>query len=261
MGIVNITSDSFSDGGLYQNLQQVQKLITPWIEKKIHWIDIGGESTRPRSTPISSDTEWQRIHPILEGIEKLELHNTLISIDSYHLSTQLNALNYDKVKLINHVKGLPSIQHLSALKHHPSFNHPHNPCRLLITHFHGDNFHSMQDHPLEKSQVISDLKIFFDKSTKTLKNLCFDLKYCYLDPGIGFGKSFAANFEILNNIDVFSNHYNIAIGLSRKSFLSSVKKDLISKYNKDQLSKFFELQMINQGVKLIRTHKPILLLD
>ena len=257
MGILNLTPDSFSDGSKFAKFDDIYNHIMPWIEKGIDYIDIGAESTRPGGDPVSADIEFSRLYPTLEQLSKIDLDKTKISIDSRHLSTQVRCLDYDFVKMINYVLGLMPDHELKSLKNHKNFK----SIELLFSHFHGKSFKTMQKDPLPKQKIKNVLTDYFKHCDEKLSY--FDIKKAkiFLDPGIGFGKSFLANIEIFNIISDFTSEYNICIGLSRKSFLNEFSKysktEVFDLNTKDLMSKIIEYMMMIKGVKLIRTHHPL----
>lgn len=259
MGIVNLTPDSFSDGGQLSSPDQVWKHIQPWIDAGIHWIDLGAESTRPGAHPVTQAQEWQRLEPLLEFLHHKNIQ-TAISIDSRHPSTQLQALDIHAVQMINCVDGSQSMNqnHLRALRaKRPSLHY-------MAMHMHGEPT-TMQHHPLNAITSISVVTKFFKQATQSLKESGFDHQHIWLDPGIGFGKTRQACWQLIKMADQFRHHYPLCYGISRKSFLVHQRQNWTTQ-ELDELSFAVTKQLTStdsssQNPLIIRTHHPLMILD
>ncbi len=238
IGILNVTPDSFSDGGLNFKPDDAIKHLQKLINDGADGIDIGAESTRPYSMPVSDDEQIKRLNPVLEFIQNEKI-NLPISIDTR--SSIVASYVIDKgIKIINDVSGL---EYDSNMYNVISGNN----TKIIIQHSLG-NPENMQDNPTYNNVVeeiyLSLLKKIELANSKGITDII-------IDPGIGFGKTKEDNFEILNRIEEFySLGYPIMIGLSRKSFLGIKEND---NNIKDALSAAVSYPLLNK-VDYLRVH-------
>ena len=241
LGILNITPDSFSDGGLYLNPKKAFDKAIKLLNDGCDIIDIGGESSRPGSTPISSQEEIDRIIPVIEKI-KNEV-KCLISVDTYKADVASAAIKYG-ANIINDITGLshdPDMIELVVKNNTP----------VVLMHMQG-NPKYMQTNPFYHN-VIDDISTFFSKQIRKLDKKGFPLDKIILDPGIGFGKTLQHNLKILKNIDIICNlGCHTLIGTSRKSFIGDILNCPPEKRLEGTISS--NLFAILQGVKIIRVH-------
>ncbi|MFN7038748.1 MAG: dihydropteroate synthase [Alphaproteobacteria bacterium] len=212
VGILNITPDSFSDGGKYLNLHdavsQAEQLITDGADI----IDIGAESTRPNAIAISSKEEWNRLSNILPIIINLaKSHNIMTSIDTYHIESAQKAIDLG-IDIVNDVSGANSLemQKLVSLSNK----------KIIIMHNLGipANPKFTVDPQID---IIKYIKDYAEKKILQLMALGVERKNIIFDPGIGFGKNTAQSFELIKNISQFhSLNVEILVGHSRKSFFN-----------------------------------------
>ena len=240
-GILNITPDSFSDGGLYLNPKKAFNKAIKLLNDGCDIIDIGGESSRPGSTPISSQEEIDRIIPVVEKI-KNEVE-CLISVDTYKADVASEAIKY----------GANIVNDISGLSHDPDMIDlvVKNNIPVILMHMQGDP-KSMQKNP-SYHNVIDEISTFFKKQIEKLNIKGFPLDKIILDPGIGFGKTLQHNLKILKNIDIICNlgHHTL-IGTSRKSFIGDILNCPPEKRLEGTISS--NLYAIIKGVKIIRVH-------
>ncbi len=241
LGILNITPDSFSDGGLYLNSKKAFDKAIKLLNDGCDIIDIGGESSRPGSTPISSQEEIDRIIPVIEKI-KNEV-KCLISVDTYKADVAYEAIKYG-ANIINDITGLshdPDMIELVVKNNTP----------VVLMHMQG-NPKQMQKNPFYHN-VIDEISRFFSKQIRKLDKKGFPLDKIILDPGIGFGKTLQHNLKILKNIDIICNlGCHTLIGTSRKSFIGDILNCPPEKRLEGTISS--NLFAITQGVKIIRVH-------
>ena len=240
MGILNITPDSFSDGGKFYKKDLAEKQLRYLFRCGADLVDIGGESTRPGSKAISPDKEWGRIKNVLSKIRKRQV----ISLDTRKSEIMEKGINLG-VKLINDVSGLNYDKNSIGIikKYKASF---------VLQHSLG-NPDVMQNKPNYKN-VLLDIYDFFEKKIKDLRKAGIKHNNIILDPGIGFGKNLKHNMTILKNISIYhSLGFPILLGISRKKFI----KDL-SGSNDSSLrtggtigSSIFAMM---QGVQILRVH-------
>ena len=240
MGILNITPDSFSDGGKYNHGNLATKQLNYLFKKGAHVVDIGGESTRPGSKSISSKIEWNRIKNILKKIDKKKM----ISLDTRKSDIMEKGIKLG-VKLINDVSGLSydknSIYILKKYK-----------TPFVLQHSLG-NPDVMQNNPKYKN-VLLDIYDFFEKKIKFLRKNGINHNNIILDPGIGFGKNLKHNMKIIKNISIYhSLGLPILLGISRKKFIKelSLSNDSSSRIGGTISSSIFAIM---QGIQVLRVH-------
>ena len=242
MGILNITPDSFSDGGVYHSkpTKAIQTAIK-MVKMGADIIDIGAESTRPGARLIKPEIEIKRLRPILKGLKR---KNIRISVDTRNSLTMKFALD-EGVQIINDV---------SALNHDSnSINVIRSSrCFIILMHMQG-NPKNMQKNPRYKFAPRDVYNYLKKQITKCEKNK-INKNRIIIDPGIGFGKTSKHNIQILQNLKIFHKlGCNILIGLSRKRFISdlSKKEEPIGRISGTIAANQFAL---DQGVDIIRVH-------
>ena len=242
MGILNITPDSFSDGGVYYSkpTKAIQTAIK-MVKMGADIIDIGAESTRPGARLIKPEIEIKRLRPILKGLKR---KNIRISVDTRNSLTMKFALD-EGVQIINDV---------SALNHDSnSINVIRSSrCFIVLMHMQG-NPKNMQKNPRYKFAPRDVYNYLKKQITKCEKNK-INKNRIIIDPGIGFGKTSKHNIQILQNLKIFHKlGCNILIGLSRKRFISdlSKKEEPIGRISGTIAANQFAL---DQGVDIIRVH-------
>jgi len=240
MGVLNITPDSFSDGGKYNKNTTAKKHLDHLFESGAHIVDIGGESTRPGSKPVSSKVEWNRIKNILKKIDKKKL----ISLDTRKSDIMEKGIK-SGVSLINDVSGLNydnnSVDILKKYK-----------TPFVLQHSLG-NPDVMQKNPTYKN-VLLDIYDFFEEKIKFLRKNGITHNNIFLDPGIGFGKNLKHNMTIIKNISIYhSLGLPILLGISRKKFIKhlSGKNDSSSRIGGTVSTSIFAM---TQGVQVLRIH-------
>tara|TARA_S200000501_G_scaffold202982_1_gene190963 strand:- start:3370 stop:4206 length:837 start_codon:yes stop_codon:yes gene_type:complete len=209
MGIVNVTPDSFSDGGKFFSPQDAISHASKLIDQGADIIDIGGESTRPGAEQISESEELNRVIPVIEKIRD-ENPKKLISIDTTKASVAKHAVEVG-ADIINDVSGLSFDNNMKNTV--ASLNIP-----VIIMHMKG-NPRNMQLNPKYKD-IIYEILDFFKKKIKIAIQSGINHKMIILDPGIGFGKTVQHNFELLSRLNELNVlELPIMIGPSRKSFI------------------------------------------
>ncbi len=207
MGILNVTPDSFYRGS--RVLGRVEEVARKMMDEGADILDIGGESTRPGAEPVDPDEELRRVIPAIKTIRKFS--NVLISIDTYKAEVAEEAIKAG-ADLINDISGFgfdPKILDVAS-----KYSSPY-----ILMHIKGTP-RDMQKNPYY-NDVISELLSYFENKIEILLNK--GIEQIIVDPGIGFGKRFEDNIEILRNIDRFKKFgYPILVGHSRKSFIGSI---------------------------------------
>tara|TARA_B100000989_G_scaffold271160_1_gene227755 strand:+ start:540 stop:1586 length:1047 start_codon:yes stop_codon:yes gene_type:complete len=241
VGILNLTPDSFSDGGKYNNTKSALNRINLLLKAGCKIIDIGGESTRPGSKGIDKNIEWKRIKSLLKKVKKYKF---LLSLDSRKTFVMRKALKY-KLNIVNDVSSFSyDDQTINFLK---STNLP-----LIINHSKGDP-ETMQKKPLYKN-VLLEIYDFFVKKIILLRNSGIKHNNIILDPGIGFGKNLKHNITIMNNISIFhSLGFPVMLGSSRKRFIKYISSKNDSK-NRLGGTLASSIHAVMNGVQLMRVH-------
>ena len=209
MGILNVTPDSFSDGGRYNNLDSAMKQAEKLISEGADIIDIGGESTRPGHTQITSEEEISRVVPIIEKISKNL--DTIISIDTYKYDVAEEAIKAG-ANIINDIWGLQYDKgEMAELV--KKYNLP-----LIAMHNQNDEMYN--------KDIMLVLREFFEKTYKIADKYGIDRDKIILDPGLGFGKNVEQNIEVLSRLNELKDMGSILLGASKKRFIGKLLNDL-----------------------------------
>ena len=240
MGILNLTPDSFSDGGKFNETKKAKNQMAKLFEAGASIVDIGGESTRPGAKTISESQEWKRIKGTLRAIKK----DKLISIDTRKSTIMKKSLSLG-VKIVNDVSGLNyDKETINILK---KYDVP-----FVLQHSLGTP-ENMQLKPKYKN-VILDIYDFFEKKIDYLKKIGIKTDKIILDPGIGFGKNLKHNIKIMKNISIFhSLGLPILMGISRKRFIRDISKEYDSSNRLGGTVSSSIFAML-QGVQILRVH-------
>lgn len=211
MGILNITHDSFSDGGRYVSLSSALKYAEEMIECGVDIIDIGAESSRPGADPVPLQEELDRLLPVVEALKDC---GKPLSIDTYKPETMLATLNAG-ADMINDIYGFQSDQSKQVVKDFAT-------CGLCIMHMQGIP-KVMQNQP-QYNDVVSDVYHFLKQQSDTLMALGIEKERITIDPGFGFGKTKENNLTLLKNLSVLKEKLGIPIlaGLSRKTVIGQI---------------------------------------
>lgn len=239
-GIVNVTPDSFSDGGNFIKADDAVHQALKLIDDGADIIDVGGESTRPGAEPVSVFEELKRVIPVIEKI-KSEKPDTIISIDTTKSEVAKEALNTG-ASIVNDISGLtldPKIAEVAADK----------KATVILMHMQGKP-DTMQNNP-EYDCVVSDVFDFLSKQTDFAQKE--GIKNIIIDPGFGFGKTLEHNFELLNRLNDFKClGFPVMAGISRKSMLG--KSLNLQVDERDNATIIAETIAVNKGASFIRTH-------
>lgn len=207
MGILNVTPDSFSDGGEFIDIEKAVLHAKEMIKEGADIIDIGGESSRPGSDPVSEEEELNRVKPIIERLVK-EV-DVPISIDTYKPMVAEECLKAGAT-IINDITGVDERMRKVAAKY---------GAAVIIMHMSGAP-KTMQEN-IHYEDVISDIKLFLKERAEKAKEA--GITSIMIDPGIGFGKTTEQNLEIIRRLNEFEElGYPILMGISRKSFIGKV---------------------------------------
>ena len=241
MGVLNLTPDSFSDGGKYLKKKMGEQQAKKLIKDGCGILDIGGEATNPGSEDVNEDKEWKRIYPTLTRLKSLK---NFISLDTRKSLIMKKGIK-NKINLINDVSGLeydPST--IQVLR---DTNIP-----FVLHHMQGEP-KTMQKNP-RYNNILLDIYDFFENKIKYLRSKGIKHNNIILDPGIGFGKNLKHNITLLRNISIFhSLGFPVMLGTSRKRFIKSLSGVNDSK---ERLGGTISscLLAIMEGVQILRVH-------
>jgi dihydropteroate synthase len=209
MGVVNVTPDSFSDGGRYLDAEAAVAHALALAEEGADLLDVGGESTRPGAEPVGSEEELRRVVPVIERVAARGLE-ARISIDTSKASVAAAALDAG-ASLVNDVTAFRGDPGLAALVAERSV-----PCCLM--HMLGEP-RTMQDDP-RYDDVVDEVRAFLEERLAFAMGQGIAEEHVWLDPGIGFGKTVAHNLKLLRRLDeIAAIGRPVVVGVSRKSFL------------------------------------------
>jgi dihydropteroate synthase len=240
VGILNITPDSFSDGGKYYSKNEAVNHALRMLEEGADIIDIGGESTRPGSESISDEDELKRTIPVIKELISLR-NNIIISIDTTKSKVAEQALDCG-ASIINDISGLTFDAKMISVAQ--KFK-----AAIVIMHIKG-NPKTMQENP-HYADVVKEVYTFLKEQSKYAAEN--GISKIIIDPGIGFGKRIEDNFALINKLNEFESiGYPIMIGLSRKSFIGKTLN--MDVFDRDIPTVIMEAISVLKSARLIRTH-------
>jgi len=240
MGILNVTPDSFSDGGIYNRRNSAVKFALEMFDDGADIIDIGGESSRPGSDQVGENEEIERVLPVVKEILS-KRPEAVLSVDTTKSEVAFEALS----------AGAAMINDISALRFDPEmvnvikdFN-----SAVALMHMKG-NPKNMQENPYYENVIEEVYEFLAERSSFAAEK---GIDNIFIDPGIGFGKRVEDNFNLIRRLEDFKSlSYPIMIGISRKSFIG---KTLDLEVNKrDEATMALNTLAISRGAKIIRTH-------
>lgn len=271
-GIINVTPDSFSDGGQFfavdQALQQARKLIAEGASM----LDIGGESTRPGSSYVEIEEEIQRVVPVIKAIRKES--DVLISIDTWKSRVAEAALEAG-ANLVNDITGLMGDEKMAqvvakagaqvVIMFNPVMARPQHPSSLIFPRFgFGQAFTEKELANFEKLSIEDLLKAFFERALARADQAGIAKDKIMLDPGIGFGLTKKENLLLLRDLDkLHQQGYPIFLGVSRKRFVINILEENgfevnpeteVGFRNRDTASAHVTTIAARQGVEVVRVH-------
>lgn len=242
MGVLNVTPDSFSDGGQNNQIETFVQNFNAWQDGLIPLIDIGAESSKPNATPLSDEEEAKRLKNVFKFTKSLkkDLFSPRLSIDTYHWKTALTALE-NGFDIINDIRGLDDANMLALAK-----DNKEKPC-VFMHHDDIKNIELKETVPCLQRWLENKLNVF-EQNGLNKQNLIFD-------PGIGFGKNACQSLQILQRLEDFHKFgVRILIGHSRKSFMNV----FCNKKPADKDVETIALSLkIAKNVDILRVHTPI----
>jgi dihydropteroate synthase len=242
MGVLNVTPDSFSDGGKFFGAEPAVSHAEKMFDEGAQVIDVGGESTRPGSDPVSPEEELRRVLPVIQGILSAR-PDSIVSIDTYRSSIAEAALDAG-ARAVNDVTALgdPRMVGLMAERGYP----------IILMHMLGEP-KSMQQDPLYED-VVREVRDFLAERAERAIRAGVELENIILDPGIGFGKTLEHNLKLLKRLDsLVELGFPVLVGVSRKSFLGKMTG------SEDPKNRLFSTMAANvlayeRGANLFRVH-------
>ena len=240
MGIVNVTPDSFSDGGLHARTESAIRHAQTLIEEGADILDIGGESTRPGALPVSAQDELGRIMPVIKAL----LHSGIaISVDTCKPEVMQAVLDLG-VDIINDVTGMRDVSAQRIVARH-------GHCGICLMHMQGEP-RSMQVHP-HYNDVVQDIKAELLQQAQLLESLGVQSSRISLDPGFGFGKTVEQNYQLLANLkSIVDTGYPLVLGVSRKSMIGAVTEQLVQHRLYGSIAA--ALAGVLRGARVLRVH-------
>lgn len=242
MAIVNVTPDSFSDGGNFLSVDRAVEHALRLVEDGADILDIGGESTRPYSEPVSASEESDRVLPVIEAIVRET--SVPVSIDTSKASVAESAVAAG-AEMINDVTGLAGDPQMLSVA-------AKSKAGVCAMHMQG-NPQTMQDDP-QYQDVVGDILDYLRQRDAVLLSAGIDAERICLDPGIGFGKSHQHNIELLRRAEEFLVLQRpILIGHSRKGFIGKLIGDKTAERDSGSLA--ITLMMAQKGMHIVRLHE------
>ncbi len=245
MGILNVTPDSFSDGGSYAGIDEACAAARAMIDEGALIIDVGGESTRPGASPVSVEEELNRV---LGVVKRLAAENICVSVDTRHAEVAKACLDAGAA-IINDVTGFRDPAMVEVAKN--------SDAGLVVMHMKGDDPRTMQDEPVY-ADVVSEVSDYLRDRARHLESFGISRNRICLDPGPGFGKTAKQTIELMRNFQEFSHlGYPLMVAVSRKSYIGYAYH-IDEPKQRDDASAAEALLACELGASVIRTHNVAL---
>ena len=271
-GIINVTPDSFSDGGQFFAIEEALKQARKLIAEGATILDIGGESTRPGSSYVEIEEEIQRVVPVIKAIRQES--DVLISVDTWKSQVAEAALKAG-AHIVNDITGLMGDEKMAevvakagaqvVIMFNPVMARPQHPSSLIFPHFgFGEPFTKEDLDEFEKLPVEELMTAFFDRALVRAEKAGISKEKIMLDPGIGFGLTKKENLILLRDLDkLYEMGYSIFLGVSRKRFVINILEENGFEVNpeteagfrnRDTASAHVTSIAARQGVEVVRVH-------
>ena len=271
-GIINVTPDSFSDGGQFFAVEEALKQARKLIDEGATILDIGGESTRPGSSYVEIEEEIQRVIPVIKAIRQES--DVLISVDTWKSQVADEALKAG-AHIVNDITGLMGDEKMAdvvakagaqvVIMFNPVMARPQHPSSLIFPHFgFGEPFTKEDLDEFEKLPVEELMTAFFDRALVRAEKAGISKEKIMLDPGIGFGLTKKENLILLRDLDeLHGMGYPIFLGVSRKRFVINILEENGFEVNpeteegfrnRDTASAHVTSIAARQGVEVVRVH-------
>ena len=239
MGIVNVTPDSFSDGGAHDDTDSAVAHARQLIAQGAHILDLGGESTRPGADPVSIEDELRRLLPVIEALRDCGVP---LSIDTFKPEVMRAVLDAG-ADMINDIYGFRKPGAIEAVAQ--------SRCGVCVMHMKGEP-RTMQEAP-EYADLLGEIGVFLGARAQRLRAAWVDPRRIVLDPGFGFGKTMDQNYQLLRRLSSLRvSSYPLLVGLSRKSMIGAAT----GKPVQDRLagSVAAALACVARGAAIVRVH-------
>ena len=271
-GIINVTPDSFSDGGQFFAIEEALKQARKLIAEGATILDIGGESTRPGSSYVEIEEEIQRVVPVIKAIRQES--DVLISVDTWKSQVAEAALQVG-ANIVNDITGLMGDEKMAevvagdgaqvVIMFNPVMARPQHPSSLIFPHFgFGETFTKEDLADFEKMTIEELMEDFFDRALARANQAGIAQENIMLDPGIGFGLTKKENLLLLRDLDkLHQKGYPIFLGVSRKRFVINILEENGFEVNPDTEEGFRNRDTASahvtsiaarQGVEVVRVH-------
>lgn len=271
-GIINVTPDSFSDGGQFLAVEAAVEQAQKLIEQGATMLDIGGESTRPGSTTVAIEEEIARVVPVIRAIRQIS--DILISIDTWKAEVAAAALEAG-ADIVNDITGFLGDDQMPAtvaqhqaqaiLMFNPVLARPNHPSSVIFPTFgHARAFSQTELEDMATAPILTVMQSYLKKSLAAASQAGLTPDQLILDPGIGFGLTQNENLELLDNLDQLQNMgYPLFVGVSRKRFVMTIleeqgyETDVTTESgfaNRDLASSYLTAILANRGVEVLRVH-------
>lgn len=245
MGIVNVTPDSFSDGGLYASVDEAVATGLKMVDEGALIVDVGGESTRPGAEPVSEEQELDRV---LEVVRRLAAQDVCVSIDTRHAAVAQACVEAG-ASIINDVTGFRDPAMVDVARA--------SDVGLVVVHMKGDDPCSMQNDPTY-IDVVEEIRTYLAHRAEELQQAGIDRARISLDPGPGFGKTARQTIELMRNYQEFARlGYPLLVAVSRKSYIGYAYH-IDDPQQRDDASAAEALMACELGASIVRTHNVAL---
>lgn len=243
MGVINLTPDSFSDGGRYRSggaidVRQVADSAAEMVEAGASIVDLGGESTRPGAAPVDEDEECRRVLPVLEALLHLDV---VLSVDTAKAGVARRAIDLG-AHLINDISGLADPLMLDVLRA--------GSAGVVLMHMQGKP-RTMQKAP-RYDNVVDEVRQFLSQRRARCLSAGIAAERICLDPGFGFGKTLAHNLLLLQHLSMFKNGGALMVGLSRKSMIGTITGQPVTGRLGGSIAA--ALLAVERGADIVRVH-------
>lgn len=240
MGILNVTPDSFSDGGTHNKLDDAVRYAEKMVKEGAQIIDVGGESTRPGAGEVSADEELSRVVPVVEKIAR-EL-DVMISLDTSKPEVISEGLNAG-AHFVNDIRALKVPGALEIVAK--------TGCPVCLMHMQGDP-RNMQENPSYKD-LLGDINQFFYERIDVCLNAGIKRSNIIIDPGFGFGKTLDQNYELMGRLDTFASFgLPLLVGVSRKSMIGNLLRVPVDERVFGSVG--LALYAVHKGANILRVH-------
>ena len=271
-GILNVTPDSFSDGGRYQSVERALEQARKLIAEGARMLDIGGESTRPGSHFVEIQEEIQRVVPVIEAIRAES--DILISVDTWKSEVARSAIEAG-ADMVNDITGLLGDSQMARviaearagaiLMFNPVMARPHHPSSVIFPTFGFEPaFSSEELERFDQLSIPECMWTFFAKSLQKAEAAGLSQDQLFLDPGIGFGLTKRENLQLLQDLKtIHAKGYPIFLGVSRKRFVVNILEEEGFETNPETKEGFYTRDLASshltsiaasQGVEIVRVH-------